>query len=48
MVAVYRQLPPRQSSRSTTATRRRSLAAWMAAFSPAGPEPITTSKVRDM
>src|SRR5215468_4344097 len=35
------QMPPTQLARSTIATRLPSLAPWIAAFCPAGPEPIT-------
>ena len=41
IVPVWIETPPSRSRRSTTATRLPSLAAWMAAFCPLGPEPIT-------
>ena len=42
MVPVLVQTPPTTLTASTTATRRPSLAAWIAAFWPAGPDPITS------
>ena len=41
MVPVLMQTPPTMSQRSTMAARRPSLAAAMAAFWPAGPDPMT-------
>ena len=41
IVPVWIETPPRRWRRSTTATRLPSLAAWMAAFWPLGPEPMT-------
>jgi hypothetical protein len=41
MVPVFVQTPPTISRRSTTAARLPSFAAWIAAFWPPGPEPIT-------
>src|SRR3954469_1253501 len=41
MVPVWIETPPRRSRRSATATRLPSLAAWIAARWPPGPEPIT-------
>src|SRR6478736_7535605 len=41
MVPVWIETPPRRSRRSATATRLPSLAAWMAARCPPGPEPMT-------
>ena len=41
IVPVLTHTPPSMSGRSTTATRRSSFAAAMAAFCPPGPEPIT-------
>ena len=42
MVPVWVQTPPRMGLRSISATCLPSLAAWIAAFCPAGPLPITT------
>ena len=42
IVPVWMETPPRRSRRSATATRLPSLAAWMAAFCPEGPEPMTS------
>src|SRR5262252_6213381 len=42
IVPVLMQTPPMTVLRSTMATRLLSLAAWMAARCPAGPEPMTT------
>ena len=43
IVPVFTQAPPTALRFSTIATRRRSFAAWIAAFCPAGPEPMTSS-----
>src|SRR5215212_5346506 len=40
-VPVWMDTPPTRSRRSITATERPSLAAWMAAFCPLGPDPMT-------
>src|SRR4051794_3182235 len=40
-VPVWMDTPPTRSRLSTTATERPSLAAWMAAFCPLGPDPMT-------
>ncbi len=42
IVPVFAQTPPTMLRRSITATRLPSFAAWIAAFWPAGPEPITS------
>ncbi len=42
MVPVWMQTPPTISFRSTIATRFPNLAAAIAPFCPAGPDPITT------
>jgi hypothetical protein len=42
MPAVLTAAPPGAPRRSTTATRFPKYAAWVAAFSPAGPAPMTT------
>ena len=42
IVPVFTQTPPSICPRSTIATRAPSFAVWMAAFCPAGPEPIAT------
>src|SRR4051812_47308515 len=47
IVPVLTETPPRWRRRSTRATRRFSFAAWMAAFWPAGPEPMTRSSKSD-
>ena len=46
MVPVFAHTPPMVSRRSTTATDAPTLAAWIAAFCPAGPEPRTTMSNR--
>ena len=43
IVPVCTQEPPTWRSRSITATRLPAFAAWIAAFWPAGPEPMTTT-----
>ena len=43
---VFAHTPPMGSRRSTTATVAPTLAAWIAAFWPAGPEPSTTRSKR--
>ena len=42
IVPVWMDTPPRRSLRSATATRLPSFAAWMAAFWPEGPDPMTS------
>ncbi len=48
IVPVFVQTPPSVSRRSITATRRPSLAAWMAARWPPGPEPMTSEVVVEL
>src|SRR6266540_6288625 len=43
IVPVFTHAPPTAFRLSTIATRRRSFAAWIAAFWPAGPDPMTSS-----